>query len=183
MEILKNFLYEACGCKPEWTPVNIITDAVERIREQVGDAKGHLRALRRGRLGDGGDARPQGHRRQPDVRLRRPRPPQAQRGRAGRRGVRRELGRAARPRGLLGTFPGQARRRHGPRGEAQDHRRGVHPHLRGGGRQARGRQIPGAGHALFRRDRERDARRRQDKEPPQRGRAARGDGPRPRRAS
>ncbi len=39
MEILKNFLYEACGCKPEWTPVNIITDAVERIRAQVGDAR------------------------------------------------------------------------------------------------------------------------------------------------
>ena len=39
MEILKNFLYEACGCRPEWTPVNIITDAVERIREQVGEAR------------------------------------------------------------------------------------------------------------------------------------------------
>ena len=39
MEILKNFLFEACGCKPDWTPVNIITDAVERIRDQVGDAK------------------------------------------------------------------------------------------------------------------------------------------------
>ena len=39
MEILKNFLFEACGCAPDWTPVNIITDAVERIREQVGDAK------------------------------------------------------------------------------------------------------------------------------------------------
>jgi GMP synthase (glutamine-hydrolysing) len=39
MEILKNFLYEACGCRPEWTPVNIITDAVERIREHVGDAR------------------------------------------------------------------------------------------------------------------------------------------------
>ncbi|MGB3684192.1 MAG: glutamine-hydrolyzing GMP synthase [Rubrobacteraceae bacterium] len=39
MEILKNFLYEACGCTPDWTPVNIITDSVEKIREQVGDAK------------------------------------------------------------------------------------------------------------------------------------------------
>jgi GMP synthase (glutamine-hydrolysing) len=39
MEILKNFLFEVCGCKPDWTPVNIITDAVERIREQVGDRK------------------------------------------------------------------------------------------------------------------------------------------------
>ncbi len=39
LEILKNFLFEACGCTPEWTPVNIITDAVEKIRAQVGDAK------------------------------------------------------------------------------------------------------------------------------------------------
>jgi GMP synthase (glutamine-hydrolysing) len=39
MEILKNFLFEVCGCRPDWTPVNIITDAVERIRAQVGDAK------------------------------------------------------------------------------------------------------------------------------------------------
>ena len=39
MEILKNFLFEACECRPEWTPVNIINDAVEKIREQVGDAK------------------------------------------------------------------------------------------------------------------------------------------------
>jgi GMP synthase (glutamine-hydrolysing) len=39
MEILKNFLFEVCGSAPDWTPVNIITDAVEKIREQVGDAK------------------------------------------------------------------------------------------------------------------------------------------------
>ncbi|MDQ3508087.1 MAG: glutamine-hydrolyzing GMP synthase, partial [Actinomycetota bacterium] len=36
-EILKNFLFEACDCDPEWTPVNIITDSVEKVREQVGD--------------------------------------------------------------------------------------------------------------------------------------------------
>jgi GMP synthase (glutamine-hydrolysing) len=39
MEILKNFLFEVCGCTPDWTPVNIIIDGVEKIREQVGDAK------------------------------------------------------------------------------------------------------------------------------------------------
>jgi GMP synthase (glutamine-hydrolysing) len=39
MEILKNFLFESCGCSPDWTPVNIITDAVEKIREQVGGAR------------------------------------------------------------------------------------------------------------------------------------------------
>ena len=39
LEILKNFLYEVCDCKPDWTPVNIITDAVEKVRAQVGDSK------------------------------------------------------------------------------------------------------------------------------------------------
>jgi GMP synthase (glutamine-hydrolysing) len=39
LEILKNFLFKACGCKPEWTPVNIINDVVEKIKEQVGDAR------------------------------------------------------------------------------------------------------------------------------------------------
>lgn len=38
-DILKNFLFEACGCDADWTPVNIITDAVEKIQSQVGDSK------------------------------------------------------------------------------------------------------------------------------------------------
>jgi GMP synthase (glutamine-hydrolysing) len=37
VEILKRFLYDACGLLPEWTPVNVIDRAVERIRGQVGD--------------------------------------------------------------------------------------------------------------------------------------------------
>ncbi|MGH2710174.1 MAG: glutamine-hydrolyzing GMP synthase [Actinomycetota bacterium] len=36
-EILKRFLYEGCGLIPDWTPVNVIERAVERIREQVGE--------------------------------------------------------------------------------------------------------------------------------------------------
>lgn len=36
-EILKRFLYEACGLIPDWTPVNVIDRAVDRVREQVGD--------------------------------------------------------------------------------------------------------------------------------------------------
>jgi GMP synthase (glutamine-hydrolysing) len=35
-DILKRFLYEACGLLPDWTPVNVIERAVERVREQVG---------------------------------------------------------------------------------------------------------------------------------------------------
>jgi GMP synthase (glutamine-hydrolysing) len=36
-EMLKRFLYEACGLLPEWTPVNVIERAVDRVRAQVGD--------------------------------------------------------------------------------------------------------------------------------------------------
>jgi GMP synthase (glutamine-hydrolysing) len=39
MDVLKRFLYEACGLLPEWTPTNVIERAVERIRHQVGDAR------------------------------------------------------------------------------------------------------------------------------------------------
>jgi GMP synthase (glutamine-hydrolysing) len=38
IDMLKRFLYEACGLLPEWTPVNVIERAVDRIRSQVGDA-------------------------------------------------------------------------------------------------------------------------------------------------
>jgi GMP synthase (glutamine-hydrolysing) len=38
LDVLKRFLYDACGLLPEWTPANVIERAVERIRHQVGDA-------------------------------------------------------------------------------------------------------------------------------------------------
>ena len=37
IEMLKRFLYEGCGLLPDWTPVNVIDRAVERVREQVGE--------------------------------------------------------------------------------------------------------------------------------------------------
>ena len=36
MDVLRNFLYKACGCGPDWTPASIIEEQVTRIREQVG---------------------------------------------------------------------------------------------------------------------------------------------------
>jgi GMP synthase (glutamine-hydrolysing) len=36
-EILKRFVVDICGCIPDWTPASIITQAVERIKSQVGD--------------------------------------------------------------------------------------------------------------------------------------------------
>jgi GMP synthase (glutamine-hydrolysing) len=38
-DVLKRFLYDACDLLPEWTAVNVIERAVERIRLQVGDAR------------------------------------------------------------------------------------------------------------------------------------------------
>ena len=36
MTILRNFVYDICGCAPEWTPGNFVADAIARIRQQVG---------------------------------------------------------------------------------------------------------------------------------------------------
>ena len=38
-DILENFLYRVCGCSGSWTPGNVATDAIARIREQVGDGR------------------------------------------------------------------------------------------------------------------------------------------------
>ena len=38
-DILKNFLYEVCGCKGTWTPASFIAEATDRIRDQVGGGK------------------------------------------------------------------------------------------------------------------------------------------------
>ena len=36
-ELLKHFAQEICGCEGTWTAANIVEDAIERVREQVGD--------------------------------------------------------------------------------------------------------------------------------------------------
>ena len=38
-EILKHFLYDACGCRPTWTMSSIIETSVEAIREQIGSGR------------------------------------------------------------------------------------------------------------------------------------------------
>ena len=38
-EILENFLFRICGCEGSWTPGNVASDAIARIREQVGDGR------------------------------------------------------------------------------------------------------------------------------------------------
>ena len=37
--LLQNFLYRVCGCQGLWTPGNFVTEAVQRIRDQVKDGR------------------------------------------------------------------------------------------------------------------------------------------------
>ena len=34
--LLRNFVYDICGCTPDWTPANIVEESVAQIRAQVG---------------------------------------------------------------------------------------------------------------------------------------------------
>ncbi len=38
-EIIERFVREICGCAGDWTPGNIVADAITRVREQVGKGK------------------------------------------------------------------------------------------------------------------------------------------------
>ena len=115
--------------------------------------EGHLRPERRRRLLGRRSARPPGDRRPAHLHLRRPRPDAKERGRAGHQGLPRPVQDPAGRRRRREPLPREARRRRRARGQAQDHRRRVHPRLRGGGRQDRRREVPRPGHALLRRDR------------------------------
>ena len=36
-QIIRNFLYDICGCRGDWKVSNVVHDAVERIKAQVGE--------------------------------------------------------------------------------------------------------------------------------------------------
>lgn len=38
-QMLRNFLFEVCGCTGDWQMSSFVTDAVARIREQIGDSR------------------------------------------------------------------------------------------------------------------------------------------------
>ena len=39
MELIRNFIFEICGCKGNWTATNFIEEKVEEVRKQVGNKK------------------------------------------------------------------------------------------------------------------------------------------------
>ena len=38
-QILRNFVFDVCGCTANWTPGSIIDELIQRVREQVGDGR------------------------------------------------------------------------------------------------------------------------------------------------
>jgi GMP synthase (glutamine-hydrolysing) len=38
-QLLSNFLFDICGCNADWQPAEFVADAVERVREQVGEGR------------------------------------------------------------------------------------------------------------------------------------------------
>ena len=135
--ILETFLRDIAGCDMAWSAASVIEEQVARIRDQVGDGRvicglsggvdSSVAALLTYRaVGDqltcvfvdhGLMRKNEGN--QVVAGLPRPVPGAADRGRR---------------RGALPAPPGRGGR---AGGQAQDHRRGVHPRLRGAGRQAR----------------------------------------------
>ena len=153
--IMKRFLYDGCGLLPDWTPVNVIERSVAAVRERVGDAE-VLCALSGGV--DSAVAALLVHKAVGDQLtcvfvdtglLREGEPEQ----------VEETFGRHFRVPLVhvkaADRFLGAARGRHRPRGQAQGHRGGVHPGVRGGRARAPGGAVPRPGNPLPRRDRER----------------------------
>ena len=90
MDVLRNFLYEACGCGPTWTPASIIEEQVgAHPRPGRADRQGGARAVGRRRFHRGRGARPPGHRRPAHLRVHRPGHDALERGRARGRDVHR----------------------------------------------------------------------------------------------
>src|SRR5207249_128329 len=114
-----------------------------------------VRALGRGGQLGGGDPVPPRGGGAALVRARGPRPPAARRSGGGATRAGGKARAQAHGGGRARAIPRASRGRGGSRAQAQDHRRGVHPGLRGGGEEARAGGIPGAGHALPGRDRAR----------------------------
>ena len=128
---------------------------------------GDLRAVGRRGLRRRRGARPPRGRRPAHLHLRRPRADAQEGVRAPAGHLRGQPGHAAGHGGRPRAVPGTPGRDHGPGAEAPDHRRRVHPRLRGGGGEARADRLPDPGDALPGRHREHDAR---DARPPRRSR-------------
>ncbi len=183
-DVLRRFLVDVCGCDMTWSAASIVEEQVGRIRAQVGDGK-VICGLSGGV--DSSVAALLVHRAIGDQLtcvfvdhglMRKNEGEQVIAAFRDDFGV--PLVAVDAEARFLDRLAGVTR----ARGQAQGDRRGVHPRLRGGGGQARRRELPRPGHAVLRRHRVRRRHRRGDDQvAPQRRRPARGPALRARRAA
>ena len=174
-DVLRNFIVEIAGVRPNWTASNLIETTVAEIRERVGE--GHVICALSGGV-DSAVAATLVHRAigdqltciYVDHGLMRKRESELL-----RVTFERDLGMKLVMVDARDRFLERLAGRRGSRGEAHDHRRRVHPRLRGRGDEARSDRLPDPGHALPRRDRVEDVGDEdlaEDQDPPQRRRPA-----------
>ena len=156
-KLLANFVHKVAGLRGDWTMAAFRGEAIADDPRAGRHGPGDLRPVGRRRFRGRRRADPRGDRRPADLRVRRPRPDAAwaRRSRSSACSATTTTSRWCmwtRARLFLGALDGVSR----PRDEAQDHRPAVHRRVRGRGEEdAAARRVPGAGHALSRRDRER----------------------------
>ena len=68
--ILSRFVHDVCGCPGDWTPGNIVADAIQNVRDKVGSSKVLLGLSGGGRFVGGGGIAARGDRRTTGVRIR-----------------------------------------------------------------------------------------------------------------
>ena len=130
MRLIRNFLFDVCGCTGDWTPGNFVSEAVDAIRRQVGD--GQVICALSGGV-DSAVAATLVHRAVGDQLtcifvdngLMRHREPESV-----RETFERHMSMNLRVVDAGERFLGALRGVVGPGAEAQDHRRGVHPRVR-----------------------------------------------------
>ena len=183
--IMRNFLFEVCGLRGDWTPAAFIDEAVAQIQSQVG-AQRVILALSGGV--DSTVAAALLHRAIGDRLinvfvdnglLRRNEPEQVEESLT-------RLGIPVRRVDARDRFLEALADIADPEQEAAHHRRDIHPRVRGRSPAPRAGGLPRPGHDLLRRDREPRAgfkSRLPHQEPPQRGRPAGHHAPHPRRAA
>ena len=127
-ELLQNFLYGICGFTAEWTMASYLEEAVAECRAKIGSGR-VLLALSGGVDSSVGRPAAACRGRSVDLYLRGSRSAAEGRGRSGGGGHDPPVPCGRAPGQRQGPVPLQAGRRHRPGGQAQDHRRGVHPGL------------------------------------------------------
>ena len=172
---IANFLFDVCGATPNWTPGAFIEERGREDPRVGGRRAGDLRTVGRRGFIRGGRARAPGDRRPAHLRVRGHGPAAPARARAGASStMRRHMGIKLVTVDAAERFLDALAGVEDPEAKRQRHRPHVHRRVRGGDGDRRDeREVPGAGDALSRRDRERVADGRSvgdDQDPPQRGR-------------